>query len=54
LGLSFKETGRLSLKAFLGLYKQYKDNFDLEMLLYKTGTTYERAKMLAQENEEWF
>lgn len=32
----------MSLKKFKGLLKAYKDTFDLEMLLTKTVTTYEK------------
>ncbi len=43
----------MTLTLFNKLYKQYKDNFDMEMRLTKAGMTYEEAGIKAQENEEW-
>ena len=54
LNLSFKETGRLTLYMFNKLYEHYKTNFDIEMRLYKSNTTYSEAFIKAQEDEEWF
>lgn len=39
---------------FNKLYEHYKDNFDIEMRLYKANMTYSEAYNKAQENEEWF
>lgn len=54
LGLSFKETGRLTLTMFNKLYGHYKDDFDFEMRLWKSNTTYEEAFQRSQKDEEWF
>lgn len=39
---------------FNKLYEHYKTNFDIEMRLYKSNTTYSEAFIKAQEDEEWF
>ena len=39
---------------FNKLYKHYKDNFDLEMMLNKSNTTYENLRIKSQKSEEWF
>lgn len=54
LNLSFKETGRLTLRQFNRLYQYYKDDFDLEMRLRGSNTTYREAYIQAQKEEEWF
>ena len=54
LGLSFKEVGRITLRKFNQLYQCYKDNFDLEMRLKTSDTTYAELKKKSIENEEWF
>lgn len=54
LGLSFRETGRITLRLFNKLYKHYKDAFDLEMRLKATNTTYEEAYKKANDAQEWF
>lgn len=54
LNLSFKETGRLTLRMFSKLYQHYKDNFDIEMRLKNANVTYEDAFKEQQEDEEWF
>lgn len=54
LNLSFKETGRLTLRMFGRLYQYYKDDFDLEMKMWKNHKTYEQLKREAQRSEEWF
>lgn len=41
LGLSYKEVGRLTPKLFGQLYKEYRDNFDLELYLKASNKTYE-------------
>lgn len=48
------ETMRLTLREFKKEYQLYKDDFDLELLLRVTRTTYEKAKQKAQQAEEWF
>lgn len=54
LGLTFKETGRLTIKLFNRLYQHYKDNWDLEMRLSKANKTYAEIHAKAQNAEEWF
>lgn len=54
LNLTFKETGRLTLRMFGRLYKHYKDDHDLEMKLWKSNTTYAEAYKQSQRDEEWF
>ena len=39
---------------FNRLYKHYKNDFDTEMMLKKTDTTYSAAYNRAQKDEEWF
>lgn len=45
---------RLTLREFSKEYQLYKDDFDLELLLNLTRTTYAEAKKKAQQAEEWF
>lgn len=54
LGLSFKETGRLTLTIFNKLYQHYKDNWDLEMLMTVSRKTYKDVREKQQQSEEWF
>ena len=54
LGLSFKETMRLTLKMFEKLYQHYKEDFDLEMQMKITHTTYSKLKSMVQKEDEWF
>ena len=44
---------RLTLREFKAEYQLYKDDFDFELLLKLTRTTYEQAKTKAQQAEEW-
>lgn len=53
LGLSFKETGRLTLWMFNKLYGHYKDDWDLEMRLRNANMTYKEAYIKSQKDEEW-
>lgn len=53
LNLTFKETGRLTLYLFNKLYQHYKDNWDLEMLLFKSGKTYKSIKEEQNKEEYW-
>lgn len=53
MGLSLKETGRITLRMFGRLYRHYKDNWDLEMKLWKSETTYAKAVADSQD-DEWF
>lgn len=53
--LTFKETGRLTLRMFLKLYKHYKDMFDAELMLQRGGMTYAEAEAKAYRREtSWF
>lgn len=54
LKFSFKETGRLTLSAFLKFYENYQNLFDLEMALQNTKTTYKQLKIKVRKSEEWF
>ena len=54
LHLSFKETGRLTLHMFGKMYSHYKDDFDLEMKLRSSDTTYKQLFIQSQKDEEWF
>lgn len=49
-----KECGRLTLTLFNKLYQHYKDNFDLELRMYQSGTTYANLKERQRQEEEWF
>ena len=53
LGLSFKETGKLTLTMFYKLYGHYKDNWGMEMKLAKANMTYQEAWDKSQQEEEW-
>lgn len=52
--MSFKEVGRLTLTTFNSLYQCYKDDFDLEMRLKASNTTYAEAFAKSQQDDEWF
>lgn len=54
LGLSFKETGRLTLRMFNKLYEHYKNDFDIEMRLKNANVTYADAFRKQREKEDWF
>lgn len=54
LCMSFKETGRLTLRMFNRLYDHYKQDFDFEMRLWNANVTYEDAWVKSQKDEEWF
>lgn len=54
LNLSFKETGRLTMRMFGKLYQHYKNDFDLEMHLWKNDKTYADAHKQAHKDDEWF
>lgn len=53
LGLNNKEIGRLTITTFNKLYKHYKDDFDYELLLKTTNTTYEKAYQDYIAGELW-
>ena len=52
--MSFKEVGRLTLTTFNSLYQCYKDDFDIEMRLKASNTTYAEAFAKSQQDDEWF
>lgn len=54
LGLTIRETGRLTITLFNKLYKHYKNTFDFEMMLRQTGTTYAEAYKKSNDAELWF
>ena len=43
----------MTLRTFNKFYKCYKDNFDLELSLKLSRTTYANAKEKSVEQEEW-
>lgn len=54
LGLSFRETGRMTITLFNKLYQHYKNTFDYELALRLSGTTYAEAADKANKAELWF
>ena len=52
--LDDKKSGRLTFRQFKKLYQEYKNTFDLELLLTASRTTYEELKKKADKAEEWF
>lgn len=54
MGLSFAETGRLTLWMFNKLYEHYKVDWDMEMRLERSNTTYAELKRKTEEQEDWF
>lgn len=52
--MTFKETGRLTLRLFNKLYGHYKDNFDTEMRLKNANVTYSEIKIKSQNQDRWF
>jgi hypothetical protein len=52
--MSFKETGRLTLRQFKKLYQHYKNDFDFELILKSSGKTYARIEAEQNKMEEWF
>lgn len=53
LGFTFKESGRLTLREWSNYYQHYKDNFDLELMLKASNTTYAKLRAKQLESEEW-
>ena len=43
----------MTLRKFMKLYEQYKNNFDLEMQLRTKGCTYAELAELQIQEEEW-
>ena len=54
LGFNYKSAGRITLTTFLKLYNHYKEDFDLELMLNKSRTTYAKLRKKVQKSEEWF
>ena len=54
LHLTDKEAGRITIRTFHKLYQHYKNDFDLELLLKATKTTYAKAELKQMQSEEWF
>lgn len=44
----------MTITLFNKLYDHYKYDFDHELMLTKTGTTYAQEYNQVQESEEWF
>ena len=42
------------MREFNRNYKCYKDDFDTEMMLRQTQTTYAKLKEMEMKQEEWF
>ena len=53
LNLNLKEAGRLTYRQFKLLYRAYQDTFDQELLMSKSGITYEKLRAEANKSEEW-
>ena len=45
---------RLTIREFNKAYQHYKDNFDLELMLYLNHTTYKKVKEESLKSQEWF
>lgn len=41
------------MRTFARLYQHYKNDFDLELLLKATNTTYEKMYKKQMQEEEW-
>lgn len=54
MNLTYKETGKLTLKQFNKLYQCYKDDFDFELILKLNRMTYKDAHKKSNQNDEWF
>ena len=54
LNLTTKEIGRLTFRIFLKLYQHYKNDFDKEMLMKASRTTYKKLKEKQEESDKWF
>lgn len=52
--LDDKKSGRLTIRQFRNLYQEYKNTFDLELLLTASRTTYEALKRKADKDDDWF
>lgn len=45
---------RLTLNEFRKEYQTYKDDYDLELMLRVSRTTYAQAKIKQERAQEWF
>ena len=54
MNVNDEEVGRLTLTMFNKLYGHYKDDFDLEMRMRLSNTTYSELYEQQQKSEEWF
>ena len=52
--LDDKKSGRLTYRQFRKLYQEYKNTFDLELILSASRTTYADLKKKADNDEDWF
>ena len=43
----------MTIRKFMKLYNHYKNNFDLETQLQKSGMTYAKLNELQIQDEEW-
>lgn len=53
LGYTDKETMRLTLRNFTHDYNLYKEDYDNELCLLLSRTTYKKAKEDAIKQQEW-
>lgn len=49
-----KRVGRLTFRLFLKLYQHYKNEFDKEMLMKTTSTTYKKLKEKQELSDKYF
>ena len=54
LNIPYHRIGRLTYAQFDALYTEYKYIFDLEMMLTRSGTTYEKMQKQAFDEAGWF
>lgn len=54
LNLGLKEVMRLTIGQFRALYREYQDDFDTELIMRRSGTTYAKLREMAQRDEEWW
>lgn len=54
LGLSMEQVGRITYALFSRLYQHYKNDFDIEMRLKASNTTYAELEERAMREEQWF
>lgn len=54
MNLSFKETGKMTVRMFNKFYEHYENTWDFEMRLSKANMTHEEAFVKSQKEEEWF